>query len=511
MKGARTAIFDTKCRGRREFLKSSLIGLAGLTLAAPCRSWASESKGKVNILLITSEDHCPQLGCYGDPYAKTPCLDKLAEEGIRFTNAHVTQAGCSPSRSSMLTGLYPHENGQIGLATHYLRMYRDDTPNLFSVLKSAGYRTGLIGKLHVDPESAFPRDFEERLGGFEHRNVRVEAATAEKFIKQDDKPFFLMVNYKDAHDPFIRQSDGLPEHPLGPDDIKPLPHFGLDSPLLRQQTADYYNCILRLDAGIGMLSEVLDRCGKRDNTLVIYLSDHGIDSLRGKRTCFQGGTKVPLIIRWPGQIKPGQVCEELVSAIDFMPTILSAAGVSAPEPLPGLTLQAAFDGAPKQWRQYLFTEFHLHSGHNFNPQRAVQDRRYKLILNLQSGEKNPGYTFTMTKKAPKDTDEALRQAPKNVQNAYERERVPPKYELYDLQNDPYEFDNLAENPEYKKEFERLRDELERWRKQSRDPLLNPKNLERLKAEVYSRWKDKDDMSTYKSKKGWMYPDYFFEQ
>ena len=112
-----------------------------------------------NILLIVSEDNGPELGCYGDPYARTPNLDQLAAEGVRFNRAFVPQAGCSQSRASFLTGLYPHQHGQIGLATWGFRLYREDTPNLPRSLKAAGYRTGIIGKLHINPESAFPFDF----------------------------------------------------------------------------------------------------------------------------------------------------------------------------------------------------------------------------------------------------------------------------------------------------------------------------------------------------------------
>ena len=108
-------------------------------------SMAAEAKPS-NILLITSEDNGPHLGCYGDPYVKTPYLDRLADEGARFDKAFVTQAGCSPSRAGIMTGLYNHQSGQIGLATHGMRMYREDTPNIFKALKTAGYRTGIIGK-----------------------------------------------------------------------------------------------------------------------------------------------------------------------------------------------------------------------------------------------------------------------------------------------------------------------------------------------------------------------------
>ena len=155
---------------RRDFLQRTLAGAAGLSsvfASVPLAQASDVSRSvhpprKPNILLITSEDNGPHLSCYGDPYVRTPCLDKLAADGIRFTNAYVTQAGCSPSRASIFTGLHPHQNGQIGLATHYLRMYRKDIPNIFRSFKSAGYRTGVIGKIHVNPESAFPLDYHEK-------------------------------------------------------------------------------------------------------------------------------------------------------------------------------------------------------------------------------------------------------------------------------------------------------------------------------------------------------------
>ena len=120
-----------------------------------------DTRATPNILLIISEDNGPELGCYGEPFVKTPNLDRLAEEGILFENAYVPQAGCSQSRASLLTGLYPHQNGQIGLATWKFRMYSKRTPNIISVFKQFGYRTGIIGKLHVNPEEAFPFDFKK--------------------------------------------------------------------------------------------------------------------------------------------------------------------------------------------------------------------------------------------------------------------------------------------------------------------------------------------------------------
>ena len=199
---------------RREFLKT--IGLGTVAFASNSLFTCHQSQKKPpNILLIVSEDNGPELGCYGDPYVKTPHLDRLAAEGARFENAFVPYSVCSPSRASFLTGLHPHQNGQIGLATHKYSMYRE-FPNIPSVLKQAGYRTGIIGKLHVNPGSAFPFDFSWNPGkhiSFRNRNAREIANAASQFFKKDEEPFFLSVNFPDAHFPLIKKQYGLPEKP----------------------------------------------------------------------------------------------------------------------------------------------------------------------------------------------------------------------------------------------------------------------------------------------------------
>ncbi|HET8737885.1 MAG TPA: sulfatase-like hydrolase/transferase, partial [Pricia sp.] len=243
---------------------------------------------KPNILFIVSEDNGPELGCYGTQ-VRTPNLDKLAQEGILFENAYVPQAGCSPSRAAFLTGLYPHQNGQIGLATWKYHLYDPNTPNIPKSLKAAGYTTGIIGKLHVDPESAFPFDFSSiRKSNFARQNMEQYAIDAEKFMTGNDKPFFLQVNYPDAHAPFLKQVDGLPKDPLNADEVHPLPYMMLDNERLKALTANYYNCIMRLDTYVGDLIKALKKSGTYQNTLIVYIGDHGADMLRGKRTSYEG-------------------------------------------------------------------------------------------------------------------------------------------------------------------------------------------------------------------------------
>jgi len=165
-------------------------------------------KTQPNILLIVSEDNGPDLGCYGNKDVYTPNLDKLASDGILFQNAFVTYSVCSPARGSIFTGLYPHQNGQIGLATHKFRMY-ESFKTLPVYLKEQGYRTGCLGKIHVNPESAIPFDFHPiRSSNFAKKNLPEYAQEAGKFISESESPYFLMVNFPDAHYPLQKQIEG---------------------------------------------------------------------------------------------------------------------------------------------------------------------------------------------------------------------------------------------------------------------------------------------------------------
>ncbi|MEE2723807.1 MAG: sulfatase-like hydrolase/transferase, partial [Verrucomicrobiota bacterium] len=269
-----------------------------------------------NVLLIVSEDNGPEIGCYGTPI-ETPHLDKLAASGTLFENAYVPQAGCSQSRAAFLTGLYPHQNGQIGLATWNYEMYSEKIPNLVNTLKEGGYRTGIIGKLHIKPKSAFRFDYKEiPKSNFQRNKPELYRKKAAEFFKTSQRPFYLQVNYPDAHRPFIPQVNGIPKKPLMADNVKALPFIGIDHPEIRQQTADYYNCIMRLDHYIGELIDALKESDNFKNTVIIYIGDHGADVPRGKRTCYEGGVRIPMIISWPGA-KENQRRKELVSTLDL--------------------------------------------------------------------------------------------------------------------------------------------------------------------------------------------------
>ncbi len=498
------------------FAKSAslCLVLGCLVFLCPC----VRATERPNILLIVSEDNGPELGCYDDPYAQTPNLDRLASEGICFRRAYVPQSGCSQSRASFFTGLYPHQHGQIGLATWGFRLFRDDIPNLPTILKAAGYRTGIIGKLHINPADSFSFDFHEIKGAnFQRKNMGDYASFAKQFISSSETPFFLSVNYPEAHDPWITQVDGIPNNPLTKDDVKPMPYMGVDSPALRQLVADYYNCISRLDSLVGDLLAVLEASGKAKNTIVIYLGDHGADMLRGKRTCYEGGLRIPLMMKWPNHVAPS-VNHQLVSTLDIMPTVLSALKLDLPTELAGRPLQPLFQPANQtqvDWRDYYFAEYHTHAAApNYFPQRSVCTDRYKLILSLLPGTTHPDYHDTMRKlegdnassgsSLKFDLEQIILSASPEVQAAYRIMRVPPAVQLYDLETDPHELINLAGNAKYADIQTNLLGKLKQWRTLTKDPLLSDNILRALTKEVQSI-----KTKSVARKHQWKYPDYFF--
>ena len=420
----------------------------------------ARSADRPNVLLITADDLGNQLSCYGDDRLKTPRLDALSSEGVRFTRAYVTQSSCSSSRASLLTGLYPHQNGQYGLAHLGFSMHPGQK-NLPALLKAAGYRTGIIGKLHVEPAEDFPFDWRPKSKGTAAgptRNVRWVADQSREFfasVKNSGRPFFYYVNYFDPHGPYtpeVRQVDGLPETPMNPETVVPLPLKAPRSEAHKRITALIYDCIARVDIGTGMLLDELEAAGLAENTLVIFLGDNGAAVLHGKCSCYEPGVQVPLLVRWPGKAKPGQVRDELVSAVDVMPTLLEAGGIALPEGLAGQPLQPLLRGdkAPS-WRKHLFTEMNFHTANMYFPQRTVRDEQFKLLLNLAPGA---GQTAV---------------------------------ELYDLEADPGESKNLADEPAFAHQRQRLESALGQWREETRDPLLDAARLKRWN-ETAARWK-----------------------
>jgi N-sulfoglucosamine sulfohydrolase len=415
--------------------------IASLLLALTTALRAAE---RPNVLLITADDLGCQLSCYGEKRFETPRLDGLAKQGARFEHFYVAQASCSPSRAALLTGRWPHQNGQIGLAGLGFQMHASQK-TLPALLKTAGYRTGIIGKLHVEPVADFPWDWmsDKKTAAVATQHVKWLAEQSRKFFataKEAKQPFFYYVNFFDPHGPYtpeVNQIDGLPEKPSRPGDVSsPYPMLGGTSEAVAKRvTATVINTIRRLDAGVGLLLDELEAAGMADNTLVVFLGDNGLPVVRGKTWCYEEGVHVPLVLRGPG-IEPGQVRHDLASSVDLMPTILRAAGVAVPKEVAGQPL------LPSAAREFLFTEMNFHEPQILRVQRSVRDERFKLLLNLTPA-----------------ADQSL-------------------VELFDLKDDPGETKNLADNPAHKETLAKLQAVLQTWREQTVDPTLDPSRVKR---------------------------------
>jgi N-sulfoglucosamine sulfohydrolase len=422
-----------------------------------------------NILFIVSEDNSEQIGCYGDARVHTPHLDSLAADGIRYDRAYVPYSVCSPSRAAFLTGLYSRQTGHIGLATHRFAMFKD-FKTMPAYLQEAGYYTGFIGKTHINPERLVEDyiDFRgETHSNFSNRfSIEDYARDARAIFENaqgESKPFLAIINFSDAHRPFIETSKaGYPTIQVT-GEVNPLPWIGLDTPRLRKETRNYLNCMNRLDEGIGMILADLDRMKLRENTLIVYVADHGADFPRGKTSCYEGGVKVPMIVSFPKSFPKGAVELALVSTMDILPTLLREVGIGIPEALVGTPLQLLLNpGTPR--RKFIHTFNTGAAAHTLFLSFGIRDERYKLIYNPMRTKNLAGISRYTASDIP--------------ENLWQQSYVyPPEFELYDLRNDPYEFNNLAGNPEFKPILDRLLQAMRNFQKAIGDPFLDPAHVD----------------------------------
>ncbi|WP_186758611.1 sulfatase family protein [Echinicola salinicaeni] len=460
-------------------LKSTLIIGGILLLSLPvlmsCSSAGNqgEIKPPINVLVITADDLGLQLSSYGDSTISTPNLDRLAVSGIKFNNAYVTQASCSSSRSSILTGTYPHFNGQIGLAHRGFSMNRT-LPNIASSLKQAGYKTGVIGKLHVEPKEQFPFDLDRSDQVHETRDVELVSEWVDEFITSSpDSSFFLYLNYFDPHTPLIRNIKGHPEQEVISEEVQAFAFQGVYDPGELERIADYYNCVKRLDEGIGLLMRKLEELDVLDNTLIVFVGDHGPPFSRGKAASYEYSVRIPFLVKYPEGMETIKESDELVSTIDIYPTILDALGIETPMEVQGQSLEPLVYGESNKVRNYLFTEynFHTHFIDNYYPRRTVRDQRYKLIYNLPSGDfdnedlyidKDSAYYYSRGDKYEGTW----------VREVFDRLASPSKLELYDLDNDPFEKVNLIEKESLQSKKEELFEALQEWMEDTNDPFID---------------------------------------
>lgn len=443
--------------------------LATALLAGPL---AAADKAPRNVVLLIADDLGMEVGCYGDKAAKTPNIDALAAAGTRFTNGFASVSSCSPSRAAILTGLPTHQSGQYGLAhaTHNAHTFRD-VQSVPKLLRPAGYRTGVIAKLHVQPPEVYPWDAEVRNNG---RNGAVMAAEARKFIAASgNKPFFLLVGFTDPHRlqrgfGSTNPLKGVPTFTFDPKTL-PLPYFIPDQPDARADLADYYGSVARLDFGVGAVMEVIKETKHADDTLVIFLSDNGIPFPGAKTTLYDAGVHLPLIIHSPAQKSKGVVNHAMASWTDIAPTILDWAGVKPPAAMGGKSLLPILDQEDAKDRDVVFGSHQFHEITMYYPTRMVRTRTHKLIVNLAHELPFPSasdlYNSDTWQGVLKRNDTMLGRRPRE---AFEHR---PREELFDLTKDPDELKNVAADPAYAGVLKDLKQRLHDWQVVTKDPWL----------------------------------------
>ncbi len=429
-----------------------------------------------NVVLMVVDDQGLDAGCYGNAAIQTPHLDALAAVGTRFDYAFCTTASCSASRSVLLTGLHNHANGQFGHMHGYNNFHTQGfVQSLPRLLAKAGYRTCSIGKYHVQPEEVYHFEQYANEGIMGARSSVRMADNAKAFIEQDDdRPFFLYFCPSDPHRSRVgfaneRTYPNVEEVAYDPDSI-PVPHFLPDLAETRRELAEYYQATTRADQGLGRLVEVLHETEHWDDTLVIYLSDNGIPFPGAKTNLYDPGMRLPLVIRSPDARHRGIASAAMVSFADITPTVLDYADAAGPDyKLHGRSIVPVLEETnPAGWDE-VYASHTFHEITMYYPMRVIRTREFKCILNL--AHRLP-FPFASDLYASDTWQAVLREGldmygSRSVEDYLHR----PRYELYDLQNDPHEVNNLADSPDHAEILTQLQDKLRHWQQATKDPWV----------------------------------------
>ena len=466
-------------------MKHGLIAAAFLVLGY---AGQEQAPSRPNIVWIVGEDMGPDIGAYGDANARTPNIDAFATQGVLYTHAFTHAPVCAPSRSGLVTGMYPTTIG-----THHMRSVLLKPPPLFTDhLKKAGYtiawpgnrgqRTGGNGKTDFN--------FEVAPDAFDYTGDWVETLPP-------NRPFFAYINIPTTHESQIRSNDEQfaknTARLTAEDRHDPakmiVPPFYPDTPEVRRDIAHYYDLVTAVDYRVGDILAALDRAGVAQNTVVFFFGDHGRGMPRYKRWIYDTGIKVPLIVRWPRGARAGTKSSDLVSFVDFAPTVLSLAGAPIPPPMQG----QPFAGAAPAKRKYVFAH-RDRMDERYDRIRAVRDHRYKYIRNfhpelpyaqrIQYNEENP--TMRVWRRW---SEEGKLTGPQKIFFSPTK----PREELYDTQSDPYEVNNLADSPKHRSTLDELRAALERWIDETKDQGAVPE------SELVNRGLVRDMTDQYKDR------------
>lgn len=471
-----------------------------------------------NILLIVADDHgTDDMGCYGNTAILTPNLDKLASEGVRFDNAYCTSASCSASRSVILSGVYNHANGQYGHqhSIHHFSSF-SNLKTLPVILSENGYKTARIGKYHVSPEQVYR--FDVVLNGGGRNNIAMADSTMKFIHNTNNVPFFLYVGFNDPHrstevndsnqykpNRFGNSEEGYPgveKNRQLPEEVI-VPYYLPNNPAARAELVEYYESVNRLDQGVGRILDHLKDAEVYDKTIIIYVSDNGIAFPGAKTNVYNPGIKLPLIVRNPFISRVNPSTKAMVNWADLTPTILDFAGIL---PSDGNLLQQYLTIKEKnrldeklQQKEIkgvpVFSKFHgrsfkpvLESGdisgwdesyasHTFHeitmyyPMRVAMNRKYKLIWNIASDLAYPiasDLYKSATWQSVIDSEQSIKMyGPRSIESYIHR----PKFELFDVEIDPMETNNLAENPDYRFVLQEMKGKLKDFQYRTQDPWI----------------------------------------
>lgn len=448
-------------------------------LALTCLVLTTRAADRPNILIITVDDmSCDSVGVFGCKLANTtPHIDQLAKESLRFNHAHVQVGNCYPSRNVMFSGRYPHNNRVEG----FYQVKPIKYPVLCDLMKAGGYYTAIRGKVsHSTPYQPYPWDADLTIArngkklhlkdvhSYHDCTVRGIAAA-----KSAGKPFCLNINISDPHKPFWKPNDPHPASKVFTPKEVPIPGFLFDDPLVREELALYYTSVRRADDAVGAILTALAHSGEEKNTVIIFLSDHGMPLPFAKTQLYHHSTRTPWIIRWPGVTKPDRVStSRMISAVDLLPTVLDIAEIKHPKGLDGQSIVPVVKGHKQNGRHSVFKVYNENAGGNRHPIRGVQTRQHLYLFNPWSDGKNVFKTATngtatyrqMKKLAQTDPKMAARLAVMDHRSVEE---------LYDIEKDPDCLHNLAKEPALSSVLLTMQARLREYMENTNDHALEP--------------------------------------
>lgn len=445
----------------------------------------SFSQEQPNILWVVCEDISPTIGCYGDNVAKTPVIDQLAKEGIRFTNSFAAAGVCAPSRSGIITGMYP-----VGMGTEHMR-----TANDVSGISKGRYRsaeeTGIVdlaGNKVPQYSAVIPEqikcftEYLRKAGYYCTNNAKTDYQFAPPITAWDEcslqahwrnrpegKPFFAVFNLNVSHESQIWKKK---DDPLLIDIDAPsiLPYFP-ENPVVRQDVARNYSNIAEMDSQVGELLAQLKEDGLMDNTIIFFYSDHGGPLPRGKREIYDSGLKTPMVVKFPDKRMAGATYDELVQYVDLAPTVLSLAGIRPPKYMDGQAFLGKY--ADPKPRQYIYAG-RGRLDEVYDMVRCVRDKEFMYVKNYYP--ELPNYMDIEYRKQMPMMRELLRLHNAGELNAEQEiwfHDSKPVEELYLVNEDPNQLNNVASDPKYSKVLEKMRKELKKWQNEVGDKGFIP--------------------------------------